>query len=296
MTEDQRHAQFMKTFAISLYSFGLRSPKYYEDKSQCIPFVGDVDPIVKGFTKAGLLNVGYIEPKDLIGRLRQLKPSENFELHEYQHPYMLWAKTPYRNGRTYENPEYIPDWLLRETMRVYDIVRPRHRDRCQHLYRLLSERWEKIELSIDLTPLPDLQLLKNMGSSPNGTLYPRYLVEGLCALRERAEEKASHLSGDNSEKSSIKRAATISDWKNQHPDVKLNHHPESIFRTWPSDLMDKLDEIDRETARFERSSYIDFLEGAEKEMQELLKFWRECGVLTGQRTPTSPDVLQRVLL
>lgn len=57
--------------------------------------------------------------------------------------------------------------------------------------------------------------------------------------------------------------------------------------------MDKLDGIDRETARFERSSYIGLPEEAEKEMQELPKFWRECGLITGQRTPPSPDVLWR---
>ena len=89
------------------------------------------------------------------------------------------------------------------------------------------------------------------------------------------------------------RDATISCWKNQHTDVKLRHHHVSIFRTSPSDLMAKLDEIDRETARFDRSSYIGFLEEAKKEMQELLKFWRECGLITGQRTPPSPDIRWR---
>lgn len=82
----------------------------------------------------------------------------------------------------------------------------------------------------------------------------------------------------------------ILDWQEQHQDVKLNHHPIHIFKTWPPDLMDELDEIDRETARCGRSSYIGILEEAEKQMQELLKFWRECGLITGQRTPPSPDV------
>ena len=293
MTEDQRHAQFMKTFAISLDSYDLRSPKYYEDKSQCISFVGDVDPIVKGFTKANLLKAGYIEPKDLIERLRQLKPSENFEPHKYQHPYMSWTKSPCRNGNPPGLMYYFPDWLHQEKTRVREIVAPRHGARADRLFRSLTERWKKIELSIGWAPLPDLHLLNNMGSSPNGTLYPRYLVEGLYALRECAEIKASEVSIDNLAKSSVRREATISDWKNQHPDVKLRFHPDSIFRTWPSDLMDKLDEIDRETARFDRSCYIGLLEGAEKKMQELLKFWRECGLITGQRTPPSPDVLQR---
>lgn len=291
MTEDQRHALFMKAFASNLEILGLRSPKYYEDKSQCISFPADLDPITKGHTKATSLKSGYIEPKDLIERLRQLKPSDNFELHEYQHPYMSWTKSPLCDK---ENPCDVtddePDWLSREVMRAFKILGRRRMALFDHLTRLLRERWKKIDLSIDRTPLPDLHLLKNMGSSPNGTLYPRYLVEGLFALRERADNKALTIFAENFKKSIRKREATISDWKKQHQDVKLNDHPVSIFRTWPSDLLDELDEIDRETARCGRSSYIGFLEEAEKQMQELLKFWGECGLITGQRTPPSPDV------
>lgn len=291
MTEEQRHALFMKAFALNLKGLGLRSPKYYEDKSQCLSFRTDISPVWKGYTKASSLESGYIEPKDLIERLRQLKPSDNFELHEYQHPYMSWAKSPLCEK---ENPrdvtDNIPDWFLKEHGRALDILGPR---RMTLATRSLRERWEKIDLTIDRTPLPDLHLLKNMGSSPNGTLYPRYLVEGLHALREHADNNARAFFLENFAKSSRKRKATISDWQERNPDVKLNDHPIYIFKTWPADLMDELDEIDRETARCGRSAYIGFLEEIEKQMQELLKFWRECGLITGQRTPPSPDVSWR---
>ena len=293
-TEDPRYAQFMKTFAVTLGAYGLRSPKYYEDKSQCISFVEDVDPVVKGYTKGEFLKGGYIEPKDLIERLRQLKPSENFELHNYQHLDISWTKSPLcRKEKPHYIQDNIPGWLVLERKRAYDIVGRRNMAQFDHLWNLLRQRWEKVDLSIDRAPLPDLHLLKNMGSSPNGTLYPLYLVEGLYALRDRAEMKTSEFFAESHKRTVRERDATISEWKNQHPDVKLRCHPISIFRTWPSDLMDKLDEIDRETARFDRSSYIGFLEEAEKEMQELLKFWRECGLITGQRTPPSPDVQWR---
>ncbi len=36
-----------------------------------------------------------------------------------------------------------------------------------HLWDLLKQRWEKVAPSIDRRPLPDLHLLKNMGSSPS---------------------------------------------------------------------------------------------------------------------------------
>lgn len=101
----------------------------------------------------------------------------------------------------------------------------------QHLRRLLTERWEKIALSIDRTPLPNPDLLKNMDYSPNGTLDPRYLVEGLYTLRELAEIKASDASDVSEMEKNNERIDTISDGKDQHPDVKLNDHPVSIFKT-----------------------------------------------------------------
>ena len=204
---------------------------------------------------------------------------------------MSWTKSPLCEK---ENPCVVtcdePDWVSEEAIRAYKILGRRRLTLFHELIRELGERWEKIDLSIHRTPLPDLHLLNNMGSSPNGTLYPRYLVEGLYALRKRADDKAVETFYENDIESTRKRKAYISDWQKQHQDVKLSHHPIHIFRTWPSDLMDELDEIDRETARCGRSSYISFLEEAEKQMQELLKFWRECGLITGQRTPPSPDV------
>lgn len=104
-------------------------------------------------------------------------------------------------------------------------------------------------LSVNGAPVPDLHLLKNAGSSPNGTLYPRYLVHGLFSLRERAHEKAERTFDENCTIAEEKREAAISNWKERHPDVKLNHHPFSIFRTRPSKLMDELDEIDRDLVR-----------------------------------------------
>lgn len=94
LTEEQRHALYMKVYASNLESLGLRSPKYYEDKSLCLSFQADVDPVIKGHFKAWMLQSGYIEPKYLIEQLRQLKPSGNFELREYHHPYMSWTKSP----------------------------------------------------------------------------------------------------------------------------------------------------------------------------------------------------------
>lgn len=176
MTPSQSHALFLKTFTALLRATSLRSPEYYEDKSQCISFA-DVMPAEKASVKASFLKSGYIEPKDLIERLRKLKPSENFELREYDHPYMTWAKSPYGYK---ENPweviEEPPLWILRAGIEASKILGDRRAEKCD---RLLQERWDKILLSVKRAPVPDLHLLKNAGSSPNGTLCPRYMV---CVL------------------------------------------------------------------------------------------------------------------
>ena len=287
MTPDQSHALYMKTFTTVLKAIGLRSPQYYEDKSQCMSFA-DIRPAERACFKASNLKSGYIEPKDLIKRLRQLKPSDNFELREYEHPYMGWKKSPFAYKETpFDFLEDPPHWLLDQTYKAFRVLG----DSQGRLFAdSLEERWHKLELSIDRTPLPDLHLLKNMGSSPHGTLYPRDFVNGLYTLCDRAHEKVEIIYDENATKADEKREATILSWKERHPDVELSYHPVSIFRTWPSDLMDELDEIDREMVRCGRSSYIALLEEAEKQMQELLKFWKECGLITGKRTPPSPDM------
>ena len=42
--------------------------------------------------------------------------------------------------------------------------------------------------------------------------------------------------------------------------------------------------------RYRRSSYIALLEEAEKQMQELFKFWKECGLITKKKTSPLPDI------
>lgn len=54
--------------------------------------------------------------------------------------------------------------------------------------------------------------------------------------------------------------------------------------------MDILDEIDRQTAWSQRRIHIDRLVKAEKQMQELVNFWKDCKLITGQRTPPSPPI------
>ena len=74
MTPEQKHAIYMRAFAGNLRTEGLRSPRYYQDKSQCLSF-DNVSPAEMGYLKARKLKRGYVDPEELIGRLCELKPS-----------------------------------------------------------------------------------------------------------------------------------------------------------------------------------------------------------------------------
>ncbi len=286
MSPDQAHALYEKTFATILKATGLRSPQYYRDKSQCTSFA-DIKPVDRACVKAANLKSGYVEPTDLIERLRKLKESDNFELREYDHPYMSWVRTPLCREYPPDLVEHPPIWVFKKQC---DLSRLLGRGPAKPFEDWLEGHWKKIELSLNRTPLPDLHLLRNHGSSPNGTLYPRYLVLGLHSLREGVEDKVIMIYHKNVMAAEEKRNAVILDWESRHQDVKLDHHLTRMFRTWPLELMDALDEIDRQAARSGRATYIDLLVEAEKQMQELVNFWKDCGLITGQRTPPSPPV------
>lgn len=115
-------------------------------------------------------------------------------------------------------------------------------------------------------PISNLYLLKNARSSSNGTFYPRYLIYGLFSLRQRAHDKAEEIFYEICTIAEEKREAAFSNWKERHSAVKLTNQPFSILKTWPSEFMDELDEIDRDLMRNGRSSYIALLKEAGKPM------------------------------
>lgn len=108
-TSEERQAIYMRAYAWNLEDEGLRSPEYYRGKSQCV-FFGDCSPAMMGVIKAMKLKRGYVEPEDLIGRLRRLKPCDNFELREYNHRIMQWNKSPMMVEETLVIGVPAPDW------------------------------------------------------------------------------------------------------------------------------------------------------------------------------------------
>ena len=99
------------------------------------------------------------------------------------------------------------------------------------------------------------------------------------------------------------KAEAIDRWKEKTPITTLQHFPIAVlpfdcpvelkaelsriprYNAWPAELMDELREIDRDAVRRGRRRYMDLLRETEKKMQELVMFWRNCGAITGQRSP-----------
>ena len=278
LTAEQWQFEFNKAFASALENFGLRSPQYYHDKSQCLSVGETAWPAIIGFEKAHRLKRGYIEPKDLIERLHKLKPSENFELRKPAYNgYFYWTDSPLLEEKGHDERADYPWHLVQKRWGLTKLY--------TSLYRLeqkLCDRWERAIYGVQ-SPVPDLHLLKDMGHSPAGTLFPWYLVQGLMALRKDANDKGTDFYDEEYDIAVGKRKEAIYRWKKRHPDSILLHDLASICRTWPADLMDELDEIDRESVRCGRRKYIAHLRETEKKMQTLVTFWRDCKAVTGQR-------------
>ncbi|KAF1993296.1 hypothetical protein P154DRAFT_78454 [Amniculicola lignicola CBS 123094] len=289
LTPEQRRALFKKYWAMHLKLIGLRSPQYYGHKSQCLSVSEAAWPGAVTYLEAEKLKRGYIDPQDLIERLRKLKPSDNFELRKYRHRLMSWkSPTPLEEGG-FEILPPVPEWLYDVKYALCDMEKRLGVQLTDRYRREIDGRWAAVESSVELTPLPDLHLLRDMGRSPGGTLFPWFLVKGLMALREHANENGSKLYDEEYNKAKEKREEAISRWMEKNPDSMLADDPLSIYinRTWPPDLMDELDEIDREAIRCGRRKYMALLRETEKKMQTLLAFWRDCGLVTGQRTSPS---------
>lgn len=111
----------MKPFAYWLKDFGLRSPQYYADKSQCLSVAETAWPGIGGYLKADRLMRCYIEPEALIERLRKLKPSNNFELRKFRHPHMSWKNLTPLEEEGFEIFPPSPNWLLKQLYAVNDM-------------------------------------------------------------------------------------------------------------------------------------------------------------------------------
>ncbi|WEW54639.1 hypothetical protein PRK78_000059 [Emydomyces testavorans] len=287
-TPEQRRSIYKLFFSICLKVMDLRSPqhyKYFEERSQPLSISEALWPGEVALQKAEALKRTYIEPEDLIKRLRKLKPSDNFELRKHHHPHIEWVN-PRRREKAYTIPTPRPDWLEDQWVGLSHIRRHIGYRLTERIQKEINKRWEEVTRDIDQTPTPDLHLLRDMGHSPGGTRFPRYLVEGLKALRAEADSRGREYYEDEEYKvAEVQRAEAIDGWKKRNPDSILADDPVSRYRTWPKDLMDELDEIDREAIRRGRRRYIDLLRETEVKMQELVAFWRDCGAITGERTP-----------
>lgn len=285
-TPAERHALFMTGFTNILQHEGLRSPGYYYDKSQCISFQ-DCSPAEMGIIKAERLKWGYVEPKELTKRLRQLKPSHNFTLRKYRPPQILLDKSP-----TPTTPEIkdFPDadWFSEQEYAIGDLKRRLGESLTKTYLEELQKYWNRV-CDIELTPVPDIYLLTHINHSSSGTSFPRYLVKALRELLDSTHKRGLQHYADKEVQARRIRENTIHQWQEDHPDEILADDVLSIYRTWPAELMARLDEVDREAIREGRRLYMADLEKTGRKMQELVAFWRDCGLITGIRTPPSPQ-------
>ncbi|KAI9837941.1 MAG: hypothetical protein M1837_002649 [Sclerophora amabilis] len=287
LTPEQRRALFNKYWAMHLDMVGLRSPQHYGHKSRCLSMSETAWPGTVTWVEAEKLKRGYIEPEDLIERLRKLKPSDNFELRKFCHPPVSWKSPTPLEEEPHEILNPAPEWLIHHTFAVSDMWRRVGHELTIQYNQEIYERWEAVKASIEMTPLPNSHLLRDMGRSPGGTLFPWYLVKGLTALRDHANTEGSKSYDEEYGQVKVKRKKVIDRWREKNPDSTLTEDTLVMYKNWPTDLMTELDELDRDAVRYGRRNYVAFLREAEEKMQTLVAFWRDCGLITGRRTPPS---------
>jgi hypothetical protein len=163
---------------------------------------------------------------------------------------MTWGKSPIVGETGVDPNPREPQWLINQLWELFTLKRSRLSSRQREVVNQADQdacdRWAKIKLDIELSPIPDLHLLRHAGHSPNGTLLPRYLVRRLQTLRDEAGKKSDDYEDEEYEKAKEKRVEALVRWRERYPDIILADDPVSIYKTWPPDLMNELDEIDRE--------------------------------------------------
>ena len=301
LTPEQRKALYKRYLSMHLKTYGLQSPPhypYFEELSEPISVEDRLWPGVAGDQVANRLKRGYIDPEDLTDRLGKLKPSDNFELRKPPYPPMEWTKSPvYEDGYTESPPE--PMLFLHQVYAVTRQENVRHLRRSyMDLQNEVMEPWKEAMRDLELSPTPDLHLLSNVGHSPNGTLFPRYLIKGLRSILEEANSVGSDNYQEEYKIAGIQKEEAINRWKRRNPAAILPNVPiivrprdlpanitVPLYKAWPADLMEELREIDREAVRSGKRRYNDLLRETEKKMQNLIKFWKDCGAITGHRSP-----------
>ena len=143
--------------------FELRSPQYYEGESQCLSVSETAWPEAVAMLKAEKLKQGYVEPEDLVARLCMLKPSE---FCKFRYPLMSWKSLTPLEEEGFERFPPDPDWLLDQLCAVTHMEKRLGGQLTDQYRREIKDRWAVIKSSVELTPLPDLHLLRNMERSP----------------------------------------------------------------------------------------------------------------------------------
>ena len=282
LTAEEKRTIYLNSYAANLKDEGMRSPAYYRGRSPFMSFDSPI-PAVMGILKATRVRKSYIEAEDLIRRLRELESCNGYAPRYYDHPAMRWESySEYQTPGVWKPDKSI--WFWDKLSNISDLRRKLGHEATEHHRQLAIDHWDKV-CDIQLAPVPDSHLLKHINHSASGTLFPRYLVKGLHTLRAHANLEAQISYGRREKEAEIKRQEVIREWTQAQPD-SLAFDPCSIYTTWPSELMDKLDVLDQEAMQDGNAEYIAILQETEQKMQTLVAFYEDNHLITGERTPS----------
>lgn len=104
-------------------------------------------------------------------------------------------------------------------------------------------------------------------------------------IRKCADSEGKKAHATEYDNAAVTREEVINKWCEEHPDTTLANDGPSRYLSWPDDLKEELKQIDQAAIRRGRQKYIALLEAADKQIQMLVSFYKDCGLINGRGSP-----------
>ena len=126
---------------------------------------------------------------------------------------MSWKSSIALGEEGFERLPPDPNWPLDQLCTVTQVGKRLRGQLTDHYRRDTRDSWARVESGVELTPLSDLQLLRDTGRSPGEALFPCNLVKGLLSLRKLTNYRRNKLYDEEIESATVKREEPINGYK-----------------------------------------------------------------------------------
>ncbi|KAI4195220.1 MAG: hypothetical protein LQ346_003497 [Caloplaca aetnensis] len=158
-----------------------------------------------------------------------------------------------------------PTWYLLHIYGVTDLARRIGYCITDPYSEAAESRWRTVRSAVVLMPISDMHLLKHIGHSLGGTSFPWYVVKGLNKIRDESNWERYQACDDEEENAEFSRQQAIDERQENEAYLSGGH---SL-----------------------RKNEVPQNPGSRRaEDAGLITYYKDCGLITGRRTPLSPHL------